>query len=130
MIHTNMVDKYIKLEKSKTVIALRGLTMTEDVFACHFPNFPILPGVLMLQALEEVSGKLVRESQAMKEIKLVFKSFSGIKFRKYARPGDQLFITASIINQHENSYVLKGTIRTSHDKIADVKNILIDIEEG
>ena len=129
MVHTNMVDMYIEIIKGKSAAALRGLSMTEDVFACHFPNFPILPGVLMLQAIQEVSEKLVNESIDTKTRRAILVEFEGVKFRKYARPGDQLFIDVQIVEECYDNYILKGKIKTQRDRIAEVKKILINVKE-
>lgn len=87
-----MVDLYDQINKTNFTSS-RGLTFSEDIFKDHFPNFPVLPGVLSLQMVKQTIDKYLSDNNLknfeMKEIKQV-------KFIKFARPGDMLQASINI----------------------------------
>jgi UDP-3-O-[3-hydroxymyristoyl] N-acetylglucosamine deacetylase/3-hydroxyacyl-[acyl-carrier-protein] dehydratase len=86
-----LVDRIIDLEPLKRVVGIKNVTQNEPFFPGHFPGHPIMPGVLIIEAMAQTGGIMLMGRQDQPDQKLVY--FTGIdkaKFRKPVRPGDQL----------------------------------------
>ena len=92
-----LVDRILELEPGKRVVGIKNVTFNEEFFQGHFPGNPVMPGVLVLEAMAQVSGIALLGVVADKEKKLLY--LSGVdrcKFRRPVVPGDQLRIEAEI----------------------------------
>jgi 3-hydroxyacyl-[acyl-carrier-protein] dehydratase len=87
------VDRLVDLDPGRSARAIRNVTLTEDVFATHFPNFPVLPGVLVTDTMSQVAAWACA-SRFRLERKARLVGLRGAKFRHYVRPGDQLLVAA------------------------------------
>jgi len=86
-----LVDRVIELEPQKRVVAIKNVTINEPFFQGHFPGHPIMPGVLIVEAMAQAGGVLLMGAVEDPESKVVyFMSIDNIKFRKPVKPGDQL----------------------------------------
>jgi beta-hydroxyacyl-ACP dehydratase FabZ len=88
-----LVDRIVEYEEMSRIVGIKNVTMNEPFFQGHFPGAPIMPGVLILEAMAQVGGFLVFKTLPDRETKLVF--FAGVesaRFRKPVTPGDQLRI--------------------------------------
>ena len=86
-----LVDRIIELESNKRVVGIKNVTINEPFFQGHFPGHPIMPGVLIVEAMAQVGGMLLLGSVPEPDNKVVyFMSLDNVKFRKPVRPGDQL----------------------------------------
>ncbi|MDO4585962.1 MAG: 3-hydroxyacyl-ACP dehydratase FabZ family protein [Planctomycetia bacterium] len=108
----SLIDKIVQLEPNKTIIATKSLTMAEEYLRDHFPLFPVMPGVLMLEAMTQASAWLIRVSQHFAQSTVLLKEAKNVKFGQFLQPGQTLTVTATILSQSENETVLKteGTI--------------------
>lgn len=94
-----LIDRILELEPGVRAVALKNVTANEPQFTGHWPGNPVMPGVLMLEAMAQVGGIFLM-SEAENEGKTAF--FAGmdnIKFRKPVVPGDQLIITAELVRR-------------------------------
>src|SRR5574344_650201 len=92
-------------------IGLKNLTMNEEFFQGHFPNNPIMPGVLQIEAMAQTAGCIVvsaDDDYANKKHNVLFMSIDGVKFRKPVRPGDQLKMHLEKIKERRNIFVFHG----------------------
>jgi 3-hydroxyacyl-[acyl-carrier-protein] dehydratase len=92
------VDRIIEMEPRKRVVGLKNVTMNEAFFMGHFPGYPIMPGVLIVEAMAQTGGVLVLSDVPDRERKLVL--FAGIeeaKFRQPVVPGDQLRLELEVL---------------------------------
>jgi beta-hydroxyacyl-ACP dehydratase FabZ len=88
-----LVDRIVEYEEMRRIVGIKNVTMNEPFFQGHFPGAPIMPGVLILEAMAQVGGFLVFKTLPNRETKLVF--FAGVenaRFRRPVTPGDQLRI--------------------------------------
>ncbi len=94
-----LVDRVLSLEPSKSIVALKNVTINEPFFVGHFPHRPVMPGVLILEALAQAAGVLVLKSMGIKPDANTLYYFVGIdkaRFKKPVEPGDQLLLNVSI----------------------------------
>ena len=92
-----LVDKILHLESGKTVNAIKNVTINEPFFLGHFPDKPVMPGVLLLEVMAQAGGFLVLHSIKNPEKKLIYlSSIKSAKFKSTVEPGDQLLIKAEL----------------------------------
>ena len=91
-----LVDRILELEPDR-IVGIKNVTLNEPFFAGHFPDFPVMPGVLIIEAMAQVAGVLVLKEIADRRNKLVFlAAVESAKFRKPVVPGDQLRIEMKV----------------------------------
>ena len=106
-----LVDRLEVEEAGVKGVGLKNLTMNELFFQGHFPNNPIMPGVLQIEAMAQTAGCIVMsadENYAENKRSVLFMSVDGVKFRKPVRPGDQLKMHLEKIRERRNIFVFKG----------------------
>ena len=117
-----LVDKIIHLELDKKVIGIKSVTINEPFFQGHFPGQPIMPGVLIIEAMAQTGGLLMLNSYIDPSEKLVY--FMGInkaKFRKPVVPGDQLVLEAELINRKSKIVVMKAQAFVDNNLVAEAE---------
>ena len=125
-----LVDRLISYEKNKNAVALKNVTFNEPHFTGHFPDKPIMPGVLIVEALAQTSAILVaKSSNSSTDNKLVyFMSINDVKFRKPVLPGTLLTVKAVFVEQVSDAFYMKGSIEVEGKRImsCDFTCALID----
>jgi len=106
-----LVDRILELELGKRVVGIKNVTVNEPFFVGHFPGHPIMPGVLILEAMAQVGGVLLMRSlDANAEKKVIY--FTGIdhaRFRRPVVPGDQIRIEVELVQLRRQVCRMKGT---------------------
>ena len=107
-----LLDTILELEPGVRIVAVKRLRPDEDYLQDHFPRFPVMPGVLMLEAMYQASAWLVRQSEGFAHSIVVLKEARNIKYADFVTPGKELVVTAEILKQDESLTTLKtqGTI--------------------
>ena len=107
-----LIDRILELEPGVKITAVKGLTMAEEYLADHFPRFPVMPGVLMLEAMTQTSAWLVRLSEDFAHSIVVLKQANNVKYGQFVEPGQTLCVTAEILNDSDKETKLKvrGTV--------------------
>lgn len=104
-----LVDRVLSLEKSKSIVALKNVTINEGFFQGHFPDVRIMPGVLIVEALAQAGGILLFNSISEPEKKLVMLSkIDDMKFRKPVVPGDQLRLECEFLKLKSRFIQIRG----------------------
>lgn len=117
-----MVDKIIQLELEKKVVGVKSVTINEPFFVGHFPGQPIMPGVLIIEAMAQTSGILILNSLPDFEKKLVyFMQMNNVKFRKPVMPGDQLYLEVELINKRSKVFIMKGKAFVNDKLVAEAE---------
>lgn len=97
-----LVDRVLELEPKKRIVAIKNVTVNEEFFTGHFPGHPVMPGVLVIEALAQAGGLLLLHDRAEREDKVIyFTAISKAKFRRPVVPGDQLRLEAEILRLRE-----------------------------
>ena len=104
-----LIDRLMEIERKKRIVALKNVTINEPFFAGHFPNFPIMPGVLIVESIAQAGGALLLTEIPDRESKLmVFTGIERAKFRRPVTPGDQLRIEVNVINWRPRAVKMEG----------------------
>jgi 3-hydroxyacyl-[acyl-carrier-protein] dehydratase len=93
-----LIDRVVEFERGKRLVALKNVTMNEPFFQGHFPGYPIMPGVLMIEAMAQAGAIIMLSEIPDRETKLaVFTGIERAKFRRPVTPGDQLRIEVDVL---------------------------------
>lgn len=105
----SLVDRIVSLEPGKSVTAIKNLTLAEEYLADHFPGFPVMPGVLMVESLVQASAWLMRITEDFKYSTILLKQARAVRFLNFVLPGQTLTVTATVHTRAEDHCVLKGS---------------------
>jgi len=107
-----LLDRIVELQPGVKVVGVKRLHAEEDYLKDHFPRFPVMPGVLMLEAMYQAGAWLVRQSEGFAHSMVVLKEVRNIKYSDFVTPGKELVVTAEILKQDGPLTTLKaqGTI--------------------
>ncbi len=115
-----LVDKITHLELDKKVIGVKSVTVNEPFFQGHFPDHPVMPGVLIVEAMAQTGGILMLNSYVDPTSKLVyFMGINNAKFRKPVVPGDQLVIEAELVNKKSKVVVIRAKAYVENTLVAE-----------
>jgi 3-hydroxyacyl-[acyl-carrier-protein] dehydratase len=93
-----LIDRVVEFERGKRLVAIKNVTMNEPFFQGHFPNYPLMPGVLMIEAMAQAGAIIMMSEIPDRETKLaVFTGIEKAKFRRPVTPGDQLRIEVDVL---------------------------------
>lgn len=115
-----LVDRVLALDKGKTIKALKNVTINEPFFVGHFPHRPVMPGVLMLEALAQAAALLSFSSAGKTPDDKSVYYFAGIdaaRFKRPVEPGDQLVMDVELLRQKSGIYKFKAVARVG-DEVA------------
>lgn len=105
-----LVDRILEIEEGKRIVGLKNVTINEPFFQGHFPGHPIMPGVLIIEAMAQVGGMLLMRTIEDPSSKVVyFMSLDNVKFRRPVKPGDQLRLELDVIQMRGTMCKMKGT---------------------
>lgn len=119
-----MLDKITEWKLGDCAKGIKNISMSEDFFDDHFPEYPIMPGVLIIEALAQLSGLLLEETVKKdynKKLKALVTILEKVKFRNVAKPGDTLELYTEIISVHEDSGKVRTTAKANSKKIAETE---------
>ncbi len=104
-----LVDRIIDLHQNEKISGIKNVTINEPQFTGHFPDRPVMPGVLIIEAMAQLSAVLVAKSMAKAQDKEVFfMSIEEAKFRKIVQPGDCMIMHSNIIQNRGNVWKFKA----------------------
>mgnify|MGYP002623606919 CR=1 FL=1 len=104
----NLVDQIVEVEPNQSLTALKNLTSGEEYLADHFPSFPVMPGVLMLQALVESAAWLLRLSENFKNSIIVLRDAKNVKYGSFLQPGSQMLLKVNLVSNEGSQATFKG----------------------
>ncbi len=107
-----LVDRVLELEKGKRIKALKNVSINEPFFTGHFPHRPVMPGVLMLEALAQAAALLAFDMQGItpdNQTVYYFAGIDGARFKRPVEPGDQLILDVSLDRMRAGIFKFKAT---------------------
>lgn len=117
-----LVDRIIEVEGTTRVVGLKNVTINEPFFQGHFPGHPIMPGVLIVEAMAQTGGVLLLDAIENPQEKVVyFMSLDGVKFRRPVVPGDQLRMEVEVLQNRGRTVRLKGTATVDGAVVAEAE---------
>ena len=105
----SLVDRITVLEKGESITVVKNLSLAEEYLADHFPGFPVMPGVLMLESMVQAGAWLMRYTEDFKYSTILLKQARALRFNNFVSPGKTLIVTVTQQKRGENEWVLKGT---------------------
>lgn len=119
-----LVDRVLEIEPGKSIHAYKNITINEPFFVGHFPHHPVMPGVLIMEALAQAAGILSFKTEGKKPTPSDVFYFAGIdeaRFKKPVMPGDQLHLHVEIERQMRGVWKFKGEARVDGQLAAEAK---------
>ena len=126
-----LVDRVLELERGKSIVAIKNVTVNEPFFQGHFPDFRVMPGVLVVEAMAQAGGILLYNSIPDPEGKLVFLSkIDNLKFRKPVVPGDQIRLEVEIVKLKSRVCYIKARATVDQEIVTegDIMASLVNLE--
>jgi 3-hydroxyacyl-[acyl-carrier-protein] dehydratase len=106
-----LIDRLQEIERKKRIVAIKNVTINEPFFQGHFPDYPIMPGVLIVEAIAQAGGALLMTEIPDRDSKLmVFTGIERAKFRRPVVPGDQLRIEIEVLNWKPRAVRMQGMV--------------------
>ena len=116
-----LVDRILELEPDR-IVGIKNLTVNEPFFQGHFPDFPVMPGVLIVEAMAQVAGVLVLKGIEDRANKLVLLAgIDSAKFRRPVLPGDQLRIEMTVVKKKASVAKMRGVATVDGNVVAEVE---------
>jgi 3-hydroxyacyl-[acyl-carrier-protein] dehydratase len=124
-----LIDRITEMVPKSKAVGLKNVTINEPFFQGHFPDNPIMPGVLVIEAMAQVSGILAFQSGAEGK-SVYFMSIEKAKFRKPVVPGDQLIFEVNIVKQRNNVWKFSGQAFVDKKVVAEAEFTAMVTEKG
>jgi len=115
-----LVDRIIELEPER-IVGIKNVTINEPFFAGHFPDFPVMPGVLIVEAMAQVAGVLVLKDLADRQKVVFLAMIEQAKFRRPVLPGDQLRIEMKVGKRRANVVKMYGQATVNGNVVAEAE---------
>ena len=119
-----LIDRVLSLEPDKSIVALKNVTINEPFFPGHYPHHPVMPGVLMIEAMAQASALLSFKSMGGKlneKSVYYFAGIDGARFKRPVSPGDQMIIKSSLIRSMRGLFKFGATIEVDGQLAAEAE---------
>jgi 3-hydroxyacyl-[acyl-carrier-protein] dehydratase len=103
-----LIDRIVDLTPGQSLVAVKNLSLAEEYLADHFPGFPVMPGVLMLEALTQAGAWLLRDAEDFAHSIILLKQARTIKYGSFVEPGRQLELRVELTSRGEREAQFKG----------------------
>lgn len=124
-----LVDRVLDLEKGKRAVGVKNVTINDGFFAGHFPTRPVMPGVLMVEAMAQLAGIAVLTHDQNRGKLALFMSVDNVKFRKVVEPGDQLLMEAVVTKERSRIVIAHGESKVNGVVVAEA-DITLSFADG
>ncbi|MGD2135028.1 MAG: 3-hydroxyacyl-ACP dehydratase FabZ [Gemmatimonadales bacterium] len=117
-----LVDRVLEVDEGKRIVGLKNVTINEPFFPGHFPGHPVMPGVLIVEAMAQTGGLLLMDQVDDAENKVVyFMSLDKVKFRKPVVPGDQLRFEVEMLKFRGKTCQMRGVATVAGEKVCEAE---------
>jgi 3-hydroxyacyl-[acyl-carrier-protein] dehydratase len=104
----HLLDRIVEVQPGRALVAVKNLTLGEEYLADHFPTFPVMPGVLMLQTLVEAGAWLVRLTEDFRHSMVVLREARNLKYGSFMEPGRQMRVAVELVERGDTAAMFKG----------------------
>jgi beta-hydroxyacyl-ACP dehydratase FabZ len=121
-----LVDRILEFEEGKRIVGLKNVSANEQFFTGHFPGAPVMPGVLIVEAMAQCSAVLFLRDLPDRDRKLfLFGGIDKARFRKPVIPGDQLILECEVVQKRASTVKVKGTARVGDAIVAEAEMLSV-----
>lgn len=124
-----LVDRLVEFEPSKRAVGIKNVTCNEPFFTGHFPDKPIMPGVLIVEAMAQTGGVLAFKSFPEMKGSVLFIGIDNARFRKPVIPGDQLKMVVEVVKHKREIWIFEGKAYVDDDMVAEAR-IMAMLKQG
>ncbi len=125
-----LVDRIVDFKPNESITCVKNCTINEPFFQGHFPGEPIMPGVLILEAMAQSGILFAKKSEpALKDALMVFAGMDKVKFRRPVRPGDQLVMHLTLIKKKSLIWKMKGEAKVDGRVVTEAE-LMAAIQKG
>lgn len=115
-----LIDRVLEIEPKQRILCLKNVTANEPQFTGHFPSYPLMPGVLIVEAIAQAGGALLLQEYPDRDnMLMVFTGIDGAKFRRPVTPGDQLKIEVTVVNWRSRAVKMRGEVKVDGKLVAE-----------
>jgi len=124
-----LVDRVVEIDEGKRIVGIKNVTANEQFFQGHFPGAPVMPGVLIVEAMAQCSAVLILRGIPDRDEKLfLFGGVDKARFRRPVVPGDQLRMECEVLQRRSNTVKVKGTATVDGNVVAEAEMLSIMVE--
>ncbi|HAR96615.1 MAG TPA: 3-hydroxyacyl-[acyl-carrier-protein] dehydratase FabZ [Deltaproteobacteria bacterium] len=116
-----LIDRVVELEPEKRIVAVKNVTINEPFFMGHFPGKPIMPGVLVVEAMAQAGGVLAFKSFPGMSGDVFFMGIDKARFRRPVVPGDQLRMVVEVVKHRREIWIFEGNTFVNEQKVAEAR---------
>ncbi|MDX1387882.1 MAG: 3-hydroxyacyl-ACP dehydratase FabZ [Acidobacteriota bacterium] len=117
-----LLDRVLEIEPGKRIVGLKNVTVNEPFFQGHFPGVPVMPGVLIIEALAQAGAALLLHDAGSCDDKLIYiTGIDAARFRRTVVPGDQLHLIMEVMRLRSRAGRLKGRAEVNGQKVAEAE---------
>ncbi len=120
----SLIDQITELQPGESIQAVKNLSLAEEYLQDHFPGFPIMPGVLMVEAMVQTSAWLMRASEEFRFSTVVLKEAKAVKFNNFVSPGQTLRLTSTVQKKDDRFWTFKASGELGDKSAVSAKLIL------
>ncbi len=126
----SLIDEVKELVPEKSILAAKNLTRAEEYLADHFPGFPVMPGVMMLETLVQASAWLMRISSQFEYSTILLVEAKALRFKSFVSPGDQLIVSSTVHKTDGNIWTFKANGKVDSREVVSARLILRQFNLG
>ncbi len=125
-----LIDRIVELTRSERIVAVKATSLAEEYLADHFPTFPVLPGVLMLQGLVEAATWLVRDALDFSPSIILLRQAKNVTYKNFVRPGNLLTLTVTCRRLAQGESGFDGVGHCNQDEVVRARFGLTHLSLG
>lgn len=120
----SLIDRILELEPGSRIVAVKNLSLAEEYLADHFPGFPVMPGVLMLEAMTQAGAWLVRASEDFQHSVILLQEAKNIKYTNFVEPGQTLTLNCELLGHGPRESKIKASGTVQGEQVVSARLVL------